>query len=260
MTHPRNPWALQMVVRVGVILALGSGISCASQEREQALERRVDSLATTLTTVVQRLSANGGAPAPQGSATVSASGVAVDGSDSAPVTIVEFTDYQCPFCGRHFSETLPGLRTAYVKTGKVRYIVRDLPIPSLHPYALPAAEAARCVAQMAPKLFWAYHDQIFAHQQTLSRRMLIRAAGQVGLDTTRVAACMMSSSIQAAIEKDRSEAQRVGFRSTPTFVIGQTGADSIRGPVLNGAFPLSLFQQVIDSLLRPTGRAGRAGT
>lgn len=129
-------------------VALSSAAGCANRAasaRLTRMERRVDSLAVTVAAMNAYLQQNGpggGAGKPE-SVTVDVVGEAL-GSPKAPVTIVEFTDFQCPFCGRRATETFPLLRAKYIATGKVRYVVRDFPLSQIHPFALPAARAARC--------------------------------------------------------------------------------------------------------------------
>src|SRR3990172_7919363 len=94
---------------------------------------------------------------------------AVLGDKNAPVTIIEFSDYQCPYCGRHFSETFPQLKSEYIDTGKVKIVFRDFPLTQIHPMAQPSAEAAECVREKGgDEAYWKMHDKIFENQQVLS--------------------------------------------------------------------------------------------
>jgi protein-disulfide isomerase len=96
------------------------------------------------------------------------------GNGDAKVTLIEFSDYQCSFCGRHFSQTLPRLMTEYVKTGKVKYVLRDFPLEPIHPLAFKAAEAARCASDQGK--YWEMHDRLFSNQQALGPKDLPRHA------------------------------------------------------------------------------------
>lgn len=225
---------------------------CASSQRVARMERRLDSLAVTLTTVVGRMqnAARPGDPnPPRDTATVSTQGVAALGDPAARVVVVEFTDYQCPFCRRHFLSTLPSLQKAYITSGKVRYVVRDLPLTTLHPMALRAAEAARCVMSEDPAEFWSFREALFRSQARLSPtliRGLARAHGFRGSLET----CAESVPVSNAIARDSSAAARVGLRSTPSFVVGVARPDdSTFGKVIRGAYPFNVFRAVIDSLL-----------
>lgn len=251
-----------MRVRGKVLLVIGvcatwlSG--CASDDRVSRLERRLDSLAVTLTAVVSRLDSStvaGNAASGHDTATVSTVGVAAAGDAHAPVVIVEFTDYQCPFCQRHFASTLPAIRKAYIATGKVRYVIRDLPISSLHPFALPAAAAARCVAADSPSKYWAFHDSLFQLQQGLSEKLLTHLAQSLGLKTTWNQ-CRGSQQTKRAVDADLSAAHQIGLSGTPSFVIGLARpTDSISGIVIRGAYPFATFQAVVDSLIGSTTAA-----
>ena len=111
--------------------------------------------------------------------------VATDGAPSrgkadARVTIVEFTDYQCPFCSRYVRETYPQLDKEYVQTGKVKYVLRDLPLEAIHPLAMKAAEAAHCAGEQGK--YWEMHDRLFANQTELARTDLAKHAQALGLD------------------------------------------------------------------------------
>src|SRR3546814_18445716 len=111
------------------------------------------------------------------------------GDPSAPVTIVEFTDFQCPFCGRHATTTLPALRSGDIKAGKVRYIVRDFPISEIHPWAVKAAAAARCAKAQSVAGYWRYHDDLFANQRALADSRFPILAVTAGLDAAGFNAC-----------------------------------------------------------------------
>ena len=211
----------------------------------------MDSLAVTLTAVTNQLSRNGGAPSAgrRDTVTVGLAGVASEGRDNAPVTIVEFTDYQCPFCARHARTTLLELRRKYIATGKVRYVIRDLPL-DIHPFAKPSARAARCVAAQAPVKFWAYHDSLFARQSGLSASTPREIARQAGLDLVRFDACVASGRFEEGIAADEREAGRLGLMGTPAFVIGRTGtASTLTGEVVRGAFPITAFDEVLGRAL-----------
>jgi protein-disulfide isomerase len=172
------------------------------------------------------------------------------GDKNAKLTIVEFSDYQCPFCARHFRETLPQIEGGYIKTGKVKYVLRDFPIVSVHPLAFKAAEAANCAGDQGK--YWEMHDQLFANQKALTPPDLSRHARAVGLDMARFQPCLDSGRQTAKIRADIQDGILLGVKSTPTFLLVQTeqhGQDSkgIRG--LKGAAPYKSFQKAIDSLL-----------
>ncbi|MEX2017428.1 MAG: DsbA family protein [Candidatus Pacearchaeota archaeon] len=170
---------------------------------------------------------------------------AVLGDANAPVTIIEFSDYQCPFCARHFRETYPLLKSEYIDTGKVKLVFRDLPLTSIHPMAQPAAEAAECVRELGgDEAYYEYHDKIFENQQSLSTANLKSWATGLGYN---IGTCLDSGKYASEVQKDSRDAQAAGFSGTPGFLIMKSGASS--GTPLKGAYPFSDFKKIIDSLL-----------
>lgn len=170
---------------------------------------------------------------------VIANPAAAKGSEDAPVTMVEFTDYQCPFCARHFTTTLPQIEKEYVETGKVRYLIRDLPLP-IHPNAPAAALAARCAGDEGK--YWEMHDTLYEKQVEWSSgnadELFAGYAGEVGLDSGAFASCMDSEKYKKEIDEDIALAQQVGASGTPAFVIN--------GQLVIGAQPFTRFQQAIE--------------
>jgi len=167
---------------------------------------------------------------------VSVQGAPVKGGDKAPVTIVEFSDFYCPFCKRVVS-TLAKLESRY--GDKVKLVFRDFPIESLHPGASKAHEAARCADEHGK--FWAYHDKLFASPPKSSPEIFKGFAKEVGLEPVAFETCLSSGKYQAAIKKDIEEGQRLGVAGTPAFFIN--------GRLFTGAQPLEAFARVIDEEL-----------
>jgi protein-disulfide isomerase len=232
---------------VGLMLAACNPL--ADHRELVRMRLRVDSLAKIVTALNASSGRRGNAPQPAETLTVSTEGVAMLGDSTAPVTIVEFTDFQCPFCGRHATTTFPALRNGDIKAGKVRYIVRDLPISEIHPWALKAAIAARCARAQSEAAYWRYHDALFANQRALADSLFQVLALQVGLDTARFAICRSSGQFEKAVEADRNEAMKLGLNATPTFIVGRTSAGGeVTGPVIEGAQPLPQFEATIAAL------------
>jgi protein-disulfide isomerase len=169
------------------------------------------------------------------------------GSPQAPVTIIEFTDLQCPFCARFALETWPLLRQHYVDSGKVRFASRDLPL-SFHDYALPAAVAARCAGQQGK--FWEYREALFRGQSRLANAPYDELAGRFGLDVAKFAACRAAEATVESVRADAAVAAANGIASTPTFVIGRVVNGEFAGEIVAGAQPFNVFAQKIDSLLQ----------
>lgn len=164
------------------------------------------------------------------------------GSKDAPVTVVEFTDYQCPFCARYFADTMPQVEENYVDTGKVRYLTRDFPLP-FHGNAQAAAQAARCAGDQGK--YWEMHDALFDNQGEWSdvdpRESFVSYASTLGLDSNSFTDCLDSEKYKEAVEEDLALAQQLGVGGTPGFFIN--------GKLLVGAQPFSAFQQTIDAEL-----------
>ena len=170
----------------------------------------------------------------------------VIGRDDAPVTIIEFTDLQCPYCARYASQTFPRLKREYVDTGKLRYTSRDLPLP-IHSFALPAAVASRCAGEQGR--FWEYREALFASQSLLGTEPYGRIAGQLGLDVERLEACRAKGEQESNVRADLAMAAQHGIESTPTFVIGRVVDGEFRGEVVSGAKPYEFFKAKLDALL-----------
>lgn len=234
-----------------ILLCLAACNPLADHRELVRMRLRVDSLARTVTAMNASLGGRGGLPIAPETVTVSTRGVAMLGDSAAPVTIVEFTDFQCPFCGRHATTTLPALRNGDIKAGKVRYIVRDLPISEIHPWAVKAAIAARCARAQSEAAYWQYHDALFANQRALADSLFPILAKEVKLDTARFNACRTSGRFDKLIDADRGEAMGLGLSGTPSFVIGSSRLDGeVVGRVIRGAQPLSQFEATIAAAMK----------
>lgn len=174
----------------------------------------------------------------------------VRGAASARLILVEFSDFECPYCGRHFRETQPQIDREYVQTGKVRYVFRNFPLESIHKEALKAAEAALCAGEQ--QKFWEMHDRLFAHQDALAPKELPGHAAALGLDVNSFEQCVFGGKYGAAVRQDLAEGQKAGVRGTPAFFLavvepGGTRAKAVK--LLPGAYPFSAFKDTIDGLL-----------
>lgn len=160
------------------------------------------------------------------------------GTDNAKVTIVEFSDFQCPFC----QEAFPIVREIMNKyEGSVKFIYRDFPVSSLHADAELAAEAGGCVAEQNLAKFWGFHDQLFINQADLSQAALTRYASNVGVDTDKFTACLNEHRYADEVASDYKDGVAAGVTGTPTFFIN--------GRRVPGVIPLDIFKSVIDRLL-----------
>jgi protein-disulfide isomerase len=187
-------------------------------------------------------------------AAVAVGSIVVRGSKDAPVTMIEFSDYQCPFCKRHVDQTVPGFVKDYVETGKLRYAFRDFPLTAIHPLAAKAAEAARCAGEQGK--YWEMHDRLFANQKELQPEKLPTHAQAIGLDEPKFRECLDQGRYAAAVQKDVDEGARLGITGTPTVVVGLTdGAQAKNAVIIHGAQAIATFKAEIDKLLAPPAEA-----
>jgi len=175
----------------------------------------------------------------------------VKGNPDAPVTIIEFSDFQCPFCKRFFDETLSLLERDYIDTGKVKLVYRDFPIENIHPNAPAAHLAAECADEQGS--FWEYHDTLFEKQGQWADIDLQDAvfkfqqfSSDLGLDLEKFDDCFLTLSILGEIEQDYRDAIGYGADGTPTFFIGN---DQNGFAVVKGALDYSIMKDIIDYYL-----------
>jgi protein-disulfide isomerase len=171
------------------------------------------------------------------------------GSAGAPVTRVEFSDYQCPYCRQHALDTLPQILETYVDTGQVRYIYRDFPLPS-HAHAQQAAEAARCAG--AQGAYWEMHERLFTEQDEWADQEneagsvpFATYAVELGLDGEAFQECLASGAFAEQVGQDQAEGRDAGVEGTPSFFINDRFAA--------GAYPFESFQQMIEAALAEAG-------
>lgn len=158
------------------------------------------------------------------------------GPENAPITIIEFSDYQCPYCRRWHEQVYEPLLNAY--PGKIRMVYRHLPLTSIHPDAFPAAEAALCAGEQ--NAYWPFHEKLFS-SDALGSSVYSQYAQELGLDMDTFESCITEGRFKDAVQADLDFAVNLGVRSTPTFFIN--------GLAVVGAQPLDIFKQVIDKEL-----------
>ena len=187
------------------------------------------------------------------------SDIGIDGSPvlgqaDAPVTIVEFTDYQCPFCRRHATGTFAQIKKNYVETGKVRYVVRQFPLKAIHPKAVKASEASLCAGDQGQ--YWEMHHRIFNKTKTFNQEEWVRHAETMGLDMGSFKDCLENGKKSAQVEQDLNDGKALGVRGTPGFFIGRTDPVNPKKfkavEFLRGAYPFPQFKQAIEKLLKPS--------
>jgi len=249
------------VLGVG-LLAAGGGIPAqddVSGEIEE-LRKGQQQILQQIQELRQLLQARAGQPAAAGQPPPSVKDVVLDvkgrpsrGSDKALVTLVEFTDYQCPVCARHARDTSPQILAEYVETGKIRYVVVDLPLESIHKQAFKAAEASRCARDQGK--YWEMHDRLFEQQRALEPWNAHAEA--LGLEVGAYQQCLDSGRHAAAIRQDMAEAQRIGARGTPSFLLAVTDpqdATKVKGiSLIPGARPFVAMKGDLDRALASAG-------
>lgn len=159
------------------------------------------------------------------------------GPDNAPITLIEFSDYECPYCRKWHSEVFPLLLQTY--PDKIRFVYRDFPLSSIHGNATPAAEAANCAGEQSQ--YWEYNNLLFSNALGLGSDAYIGYSQQLKLDAEKFQQCLDSRKYQAEVEADYEYAANLGIRSTPTFFIN--------GLAVVGAQGFDVFQTIIDQEL-----------
>ncbi len=175
-------------------------------------------------------------------------GVATASSGTPKVALVEFSDFQCPFCSRHARNILPQIRRDFVDTGKVQYAFVNLPLQDLHPLAYRASEAVECARRQGR--FWAMHDRLFQDPPALAEPDLLEDARALGLDSEEFRACL-GGEARTALEAQAALAQRAGVASTPSFLIGRIEPPgSLRVLYrLRGTRPYPMLEDVLEHVL-----------
>ena len=185
------------------------------------------------------------------SAVVDLAGVPWRGGRDAIVTLLEYSDYECPFCIRHFSETMPKIDAAYIQTGKIRYAFRDNPVDQLHPQAIRAHEAARCAGDQGK--YWEMHGRLFTGAGSHGDDALLAHAQALSLTAPDFQACLGSGRHTEDIRRTAAEAAGFGAKGTPAFFIGvrDPATDQMRlVRAITGAQPYEVFAQALDGMIK----------
>jgi protein-disulfide isomerase len=173
----------------------------------------------------------------------------VRGAAAAQVIMLEFSDYECPFCGRFVRDTFPAIDQEYIQTGKVKHLFRAFPLESIHKNAFKAHEAAMCAG--AQGKYWALHSQLFGNQKALGQADLSKYAQAAGLDTAAFEACLASGKMAPRVQADIEFGNKLGISGTPLFLIGKPGPNGemtvLKG--ISGAQPFSVFKKAIDDVI-----------
>ncbi len=170
------------------------------------------------------------------------------GSKTAELTIVEYTDYQCPYCARHARRVLPEIVKNYVDTGKVRYVLRDFPL-AFHKNAARAGAAAHCAGDQGK--YWEMHDELFNNQRALGADKLPGYAQAIGINVDTFNACLASDKYRGRVNANLGDGRKAGVKGTPSFVIGytQAGSGEVKGEkLIRGAAGYATFQAAFEEL------------
>jgi protein-disulfide isomerase len=213
------------------------------QQNEEILKelRGIRTLLERLTTPQQP----GGPAQPQVGRVTNLTGYAL-GQPDAPLTMVEFTDLQCPFCRQFILTSFGDIKRNWIDTGKLRYISRDFPL-DFHAQAMPAARAARCAGEQGK--FWEMRLGLMRNANLLTPDYIQKSAADLKIDTKAFAACAVSNKYDADIQAEMQEGTKLGVSGTPTFVMGRTTAAAVEGPIIVGAMPYAQFDAKLKELL-----------
>jgi len=179
---------------------------------------------------------------------VSTKGSPYLGKKNAPLTLVEFTDYQCPYCKRFYDNTFAQLKKTYIDTGKVRFVSRNLPLP-FHPFAEGAALAAACAGDQGKRKYWKMRNTLFSHSPALQTGQIQGYAKAMGLNMKRFNKCVKGKKHLKKIQQDMADARAIGITGTPSFLLAKGSGDVVEGEKLVGAQPFSVFDARIKALL-----------
>ncbi|HTY39793.1 MAG TPA: DsbA family protein [Candidatus Paceibacterota bacterium] len=235
----KNDNFLAISIMVAAVLISGSLIYSANRSPSVATQPTAPSAAPTAAAPTQQPTGDTSKILAIGSRDV------VLGDPKAPVTVIEYADYQCPFCGRFFTQVTNPLRDDYIKSGKVKMVFRDFAF--LGPESTAAAEAAECAKDQGK--YWLFHDALFnaeiadgqENSGNLTPTLFLKLAKDVGMDTKAFGTCVDSHKYADEVQKSAADGRAIGVQATPTtFVDGQ---------MISGAIPYSQFKSAIDAEL-----------
>lgn len=239
-----------------------------------SLQKRIDALEDGQKEILKRLEAIQTTLSARQTST--APGLALDtrdmpfkGNAGAKVILVEYFDYECPYCAGFFEESVPELSTHYIDTGKIKFVARDFPLEANHSFALRASEAAHCANDQ--EKFWPMHDELMGNSDALDRKNLSVYAQDIGLDVARFDKCVDSGKYAADVKTSEQEGSKLGVQGTPTFFLGVVGPDgksltsvqrfdgAVEYTKLKGAIDRLIAQQEKAAQSKPNADAYNAG-
>ncbi len=240
----------------GLLLAAAGAAPAAAQSLQQQNDQILNEL-KAIRQLLEKLAGPLGQPGAQQAGVPSADAEVklagpitgyILGKPDAPLTMVEFTDLQCPFCRQFRTGAFEQLKKDYIDTGTLRYISRDFPLDQLHPLAATAARAARCAGEQGR--FWEMRHAILLNNSQLKDAMFTTLASELKLDAAVFASCLAAAGrFDADLRKDQADAASVGISGTPSFVVGRTTASDLEGVLIVGAQPFAAFDARLKNLL-----------
>ena len=223
----------------------------ALRAQQTVMERDLQTIKALLQSLAQRpAQPSGPAADPFANKTIALSNEPAKGNASAKITLVEVSDYHCPFCRRQTLQTLPQLMTEYVNSGKARYVFVDYPIAQLHPDAFKSHEAANCAGDQGK--YWQMHESLFANAPVRDAAQLTAQAKTLGLDIPKFTACLSGGRHAPAVRDRIERMQELGVGGTPLTLIGMTPAAGTPMKIVSsvyGAKPYAEFKAAIDAAL-----------
>jgi protein-disulfide isomerase len=252
--HTLTNRLLNLLVALPFIVLLSASPLQAQQPSTDDLRKEIKALTQSVKEMqkdlqeIKALLQNRAPAAPPQNVVLDLSNNPSEGEATAKLTLVEFSDFQCPFCGRHVRDTAPQIEKEYVTTGKLRHVFLAFPLEAIHKAAFKAAEAANCAGEQGK--YWEMNRRLFENQNKLEP--LTALAEAIGLDVPKFEECLNSGRQAAAIRQNIAEAQKAGVTGTPTFFLAYTDPKSSKIKTvrrMTGAQPYSAFKTEIDKLL-----------
>jgi len=241
---------ISVAVLISVLLSAWALVDRSNMKIEiAALTQNIERIQADLKEIKSRpAQAAATAPPPVVEKVVSIDDDPIKGDKNAPVTIIEFSDYECPYCRRSYDNVFTKLDEEYISKGKVRVVFRDFPL-GFHKKAIPAAMAANCAGEQSK--YWEIHNFLFENPDKLDTASILNSIEDLGLNKQKFEACLNDKSKEAEITKDFEDGQKYGVRGTPSYFIGKTtDGDEITGTFVRGAQPYSVFKEHIDEQLK----------
>lgn len=251
-----NGLIITVILSIGIATFLAGWLFASSLEDDKEVESNLKNIDKKLDLISEKIATNTNAPRakdpntqPQIPKNISIEGQPIKGEQSAPITIIEFSDFQCPFCARFYKETLPLIERNYIEKGIVKFAYRDFPIDSIHSNARTAHIAAECAYSQG--LFWQYHDILFERQQEWAKlepnnlvKTLTEYADDVGVNKQSFEDCLRTPSVAAEVQEDLLDGRQHKVTGTPTFFIGDRQSGFVK---VSGAKPFEVFEEIITS-------------